>query len=61
VPAFSKPAFTDSVDLVIDGVLLPSHLGPEDMVRQLSTSIENLDVSASLRYADAYLHSGADA
>jgi hypothetical protein len=30
-------------------------------VRQLSVSIENLDVPTSLQYADAYLQSGADA
>ncbi len=61
VPAFPKPAFTDRVDLLIDRSRMPSHLAPDDLVRQLSVSIENLDVPASLQYADAYLQSGAEA
>jgi hypothetical protein len=48
------------VDLAIDRFHVPSHLGPEDMVRQLSTSIESLDVPTSLQYANAYLHTGVD-
>jgi hypothetical protein len=31
------------------------------MVRQLTTSTETLDVATSLRYAEAYLHPGAEA
>jgi hypothetical protein len=61
VPAFPKPAFTDRVDLLIDRSRMPSHLAPDDLVRQLSVAIENLDVPASLQYADAYLQSGAEA
>jgi hypothetical protein len=61
VPVFLKPAVTDSMDLLIDRPQRPSHLGPDGAVRQLSASIESLNVPKSLQYADAYLQCGADA
>jgi hypothetical protein len=60
IPAYPKSAFTDSVDLVIDGPALPSDLTADDLLERLQDSIDTLDVPSALQSAHAYLQSGAD-
>jgi hypothetical protein len=61
IPAYPKPAYTDSVDLVIDGSSLPTDLTPDDLLERLQDSLDTLDVHSSLQSAQAYLQSGGEA
>jgi hypothetical protein len=60
IPAYPKPAFTDGIDLVIDGTGLPADLTPDDLLEYLQDAIDTLDVPSALQSAQAYMQSGAN-